>query len=95
MLHLPDVAELVADQVLVGDQLGRSEQDQVPHRVTVEAAKPRESEQPRCDHHAHVLEADGARVERERVEPRLGASDDRVDVWARQDEILATSGLTP
>ena len=46
VLHLPDVAQLVADEV-VAVACGRAaEQDRVPGRVAVEAAKPRQAEEP-------------------------------------------------
>jgi hypothetical protein len=77
MLHLPYVTELVGDQLVVCDEVGRAEEDRPVGGVAVEAAKPREPEEPRDDEDAHALQRDRARVEVERVEARLRAGERR------------------
>jgi hypothetical protein len=75
VLVLPDVAQLVDDEV-VGRLGERSlEQDQRPHLVAVEAAEPRQPEQPRDVQDPDVADPDRLGVEVEAVEPRLGALD--------------------
>src|SRR5712691_8995863 len=69
VLHLPDVAELVHEQVLAG--VLRPEQDRAVERVPVEAADPRKPEEPRDDENAHTAQRDRPRVEVEPVEPLL------------------------
>ena len=73
VLHLPHVTELMADQLIVLGQLRRAQQDQVPHRVAVEAAKPRQSEQPADNDDPDVIEPDRTLVQREWIQTRLGA----------------------
>jgi len=73
VLHLPDVAQLVAKQFSVCTQLGRTQQDQIPHRVGVEAAKPRQEEKPADGPDPDPFDLDWALVECERVETCLGS----------------------
>jgi hypothetical protein len=44
VLELPDVAELVGDELLVGEQYARAEEDRAVGRVAVETAEPRKQE---------------------------------------------------
>ena len=75
MLHLPDVTQLVADEVVVVDELWRPQEDQVPHRVAVESAKPWKPEEPAWGQDRDPVELDGPSVERQRIEPRLRAAE--------------------
>src|SRR3954453_5926624 len=63
MLHLPDVAELVRDQAVVGEQLARAEQDRPVRGVAVEAPEPRQPEEPRRDPDPHAAQRHGPRVQ--------------------------------
>ena len=58
VLHLPDVAELVREQVVVVGR--RAQENRVPGRVAVEAAKPRQPEEHRHDEDSHPLDPTGA-----------------------------------
>src|SRR5689334_2064295 len=71
MLHLPDVAELVRDQIVAG--LGPAHEDDEVRRVAVEAAEPRQPEEQRRDDDPYAGDTHGAGIEVERVEPRLRA----------------------
>src|SRR3954470_16624279 len=73
VLHLPDVAELVREQVVVAGLEPAAEQDRPVRAVAVEAAEPRQPEEPRDDEHADVARRDRARIELDPVEPRLRA----------------------
>jgi hypothetical protein len=75
VLHLPDVAQLVRDEVFVVGMRARAQEDQEVRRVAVEAPQPRQPEQPWRNHETHAREPDGPRVELEPVEPRLGADE--------------------
>src|SRR5579864_1889643 len=71
VLHLPDVAELVRDELLVGEQPAGAEQDRLPRGVAVEAPEPREPEEPRDDPDPDAAERHRLRIERQAVEPLL------------------------
>src|SRR5437667_10610701 len=87
MLHLPDVAQLVADEVVAGP-LGRlAKQDRLPGRVAVEATEPGQAEEKRNDEDADAVDPHRSRVEIESVEPALRARERSV----RQSEALAAS----
>ena len=75
MLHLPYMAELVRDKVVVGKQGAGADQDRAVERVAVEAAEPRETKERRHDEEADAAERDRARIEVEQVEPSLGAAE--------------------
>src|SRR5690349_21301004 len=66
------MAELVADEVLIVDQPGCADKDQTPHRVAVEAAKPRQPKQPRRADDPDVIQAHRPVVKLERIQARLG-----------------------
>ena len=74
MLHLPDVAELVADEILVVWWV--PEEDRARHRVAVVEPKPRQSEEPRRDDDPNSTRAYRARVNREPIQARAGARED-------------------
>ena len=78
VLVLPDVAELVDDQV-VGDLAeGRLQQDQAAHVVAGEAAEPGQPEQPaRCAGCARCRCRTGRGVELQPVQPRRGPRERR------------------
>jgi hypothetical protein len=80
MLHLPDVAQLVHDEVV--GRVGLAHEDRLVERVPVEATKPRQPEEPRDVEQPHVPDADRSRVQVEPVEPRLRADDPRVRHFA-------------
>ena len=69
MLHLPDVAELVRDEV-VGD-VGAPEEDDAVRREAGVGAPGREPEQPRRDDDANARDANGPRPPVEPVEAGL------------------------
>src|SRR5258708_4543079 len=74
VLHLPDVAELVRDQVVVRGILRlRTQEDRVPGRVPVEAPKPRQPVERRHDEDPHAPGPHAPGAEVEPVEPLLGA----------------------
>jgi hypothetical protein len=73
MLHLPYVAELVRDQVvLLAGAHGVAQQDQAVGGIAVEAAQPRQPEERRPHRQPDAGDADRARVRVEPVEPRTG-----------------------
>jgi hypothetical protein len=72
VLHLPDVAELVRDEVLVREEAVVPQQNRPPRRVAVETMKPGEPEEPRHDEDADMLDSDRFRIQVEAVEPSLG-----------------------
>ena len=71
MLHLPDVAELVRDEIVAGSLERLSQHDRVPGGVAVEAVEPGEPEEPGPDEDAYALDPHRARVEVEQVEAGL------------------------
>ena len=71
VLQLPDMAELVRQEVVARLLHRLLEQDQPPGRIAVEAAEPRKPEERRDDEDADALDADRLRVEVEPVEPGL------------------------
>jgi hypothetical protein len=78
VLHLPDVAELVRDEVVGRAAPDRPpEQDRPPERVALVAAELRQPEEPRRDEDPHALDLHGTRVEVEAVEPRFRALERR------------------
>ena len=76
VLHLPDVAELVADEVVPCARGQLAQEDRAPGGVAVEAAQPREREGARDDQDAHARDRDRPGVQREPIEPCLGALED-------------------
>ena len=85
MLPLPDVAELVRDEV-VGD-VRVTEEDRPPERVAREAPEPRNPEEPGRDDDAHSSDRDRGGVVVERVEPGLR-------VLEREPEVACLGQLT-
>src|SRR5262245_29654509 len=75
VLHLPDVAELVHDEIL--RQVRAAQKDRPMHGVAVEAAEPRQAEEPRSDEHTNAIDPYRLRVPVEPVEPRLGSGEIR------------------
>lgn len=73
MLHLPDMAELMRHEVIGREEFARTQEDRPVRRVTVEAAEPRQPEEPRGDEDPHAAKRNGPRVQIEPVEPRLRA----------------------
>ena len=73
VLHLPDVAELVDDEVF--GRIGVAHQDRPVQREAVEAPEPRQSEEPWGVEQPDLLRPDRSRIPVEPVEPRLGADD--------------------
>ena len=73
VLHLPDVAELVHDEIL--GRIPVTHEDRSVQRESVEAAKPRQAEEPGSAKQSHLFHADRLRIPVEPVEPRLGADD--------------------
>src|SRR5581483_6346579 len=71
VLHLPDVAELVAEEVVGRLLERRPQEDRVPGGVAVEPAKPRQPEERRPHVHADAVDPDRRGIERQPVEPRL------------------------
>ncbi len=71
MLHLPDVAELVCDEIVARTLERLAEHDRVPGGVTVEAVEPGEPEEPGPDEDANPVDPHGGRVEVEPVETGL------------------------
>src|SRR3954468_8091402 len=72
VLHLPDMAELVADQVVARPFDGLAEQDGVPGRIAVETAEPGEAEEARPHEHPDAVDPHRRRIELQAVEPGLG-----------------------
>ena len=72
VLSLPDVTELVADEVVVrGTRSGRIlQQDRPPQCVTAVAPEVREAEEQGGDEEPDTVELHGPRIESEPVEPR-------------------------
>src|SRR3954447_1766557 len=64
MLLLPDVDELVGDELGPRPLEGLAQQDGRPDRVAVEAAEPGQAEDERRDDDAHALKLERPRVER-------------------------------
>jgi hypothetical protein len=78
MLHLPHVAELVRDQVVLLASRDRpAQQDQAMHGVAVEAGEPGQAVEGRAGQHAHPPDPHRARIEVERVEAGAGALERR------------------
>ena len=71
VLHLPDVTELVCDEVVARPLERLPEHDRVPGGVTVEAVEPREPDEPRPDENAHAVDQHRRRVEVDLVEAGL------------------------
>ena len=71
MLHLPDVAELVHDEVVWS--VHATQEDDPVERVPVEASKPREAEEKRGHEHPNLLDPHRAWVPVEPIEPPFGA----------------------
>jgi hypothetical protein len=69
VLELPDVAELVDDEVLVHP--GPLQQDEMPGGIAAEAPEARHGEQPRHDDQPDAVEVDRHGIERKPVQPRL------------------------
>src|SRR3982751_6789023 len=61
----------MGDQLLVGEQRARAEEDRPVQRIAVEAAEPRQAEEPRCDPDPHAAQRDGTWIRVVAVEPRL------------------------
>jgi hypothetical protein len=74
VLHLPDVAELVRDEVV--RDIGAAQEDHEVRREAVESAPGREPEEPRRDDDPDPPDADGAGPPVEPVEARF-----RADEW--------------
>ena len=72
MLHLPDVAELVRDQVVRPVVRLAAQEDGDVGGVAVEAAPGRQAKEPRRGHERDALDAHRAGVPAERVEAALG-----------------------
>ena len=94
VLHLPHVAQLVANQVAVVRQPRRAKQDQVPHRVPVEPAKPRQTKQPARDHDPDPVDPDWTVVEPERIKACLGSSQRRSGLRAIHAHIMIATSET-
>jgi hypothetical protein len=71
VLHLPDVAELVCDEVVARPLERLPEHDRVPGGVTVEAVEPGEPEEPGPDEDANPVDPHPGWVEVELVEAGL------------------------
>ena len=71
VLHLPDMAELVGDEVVARALERLAEDDRVPGGVTVEAVEPREAKEPGPDENSYPVDPHRSRVEGEPVEPGL------------------------
>ena len=65
------MAQLVDDQVLV--RPGVLHQDELPRRVSPEAAEAGNAKQPGRDDDADAAQVDRGRIQREAIEPRLRA----------------------
>jgi hypothetical protein len=75
MLHLPHMAELVRDEFLLREQVAGTKQDRLVGGIPLEAAKPREPEEPGHDPDADAVERHRPRIERQRVEALLRADE--------------------
>ena len=71
MLHLPHVAELVAEEIFIFGRL--AQEDRGPRGVSIEAPEPRQPEEERRHEDVHMRDPHWLRVEVEPVEPGLGA----------------------
>ena len=69
VLRLPDVAELVRQQIVGGVVV--ADEDRPPERVAVIAAHLRDAERERRNPYTDALERDGTRIPIEPVETRL------------------------
>ena len=78
MLHLPNMAELVRDEILGRRGGWFAQDDRPPGGVAVEASEPRESEEPWPDEDPDVLDAHRLWVEVESVEPSLCPREEEV-----------------
>jgi hypothetical protein len=76
VLHLPDVAELVGDQVL--RDVGTAEEDHAVRREAVVALPGREAEEPRRDDELDAVDTNGPRPPVETVEASLRPDEARV-----------------
>ena len=76
MLHLPDMAKLVHDEIVGRTRV--ADEDRPVQRESVEAPEPWQPEEPRCPEQPNVLHPDGPWIPVELVEPRLGADDRRM-----------------
>jgi predicted DNA-binding protein (UPF0251 family) len=85
VLHLPDVAQLVRDEVV--GRVGAAKEDRPDERVAVIAAQAGEAEEPRGVDDANALDPDGPRVVVEAVEPRLGADEPLVRAIASRPKV--------
>ena len=68
-LELPDVAELVDDEVLV--ERRALQEDEMPGGVAAEAPEAGDAEQPRRDHDADAAQVDRLGIEIEAIEAGL------------------------
>ena len=69
MLHLPDVTQLMRDEV--DRRVATAQENDSVHREAVEAGEPRQPEGERHGQDADTLDAHGPRPPVEPVEPRL------------------------
>jgi hypothetical protein len=81
MLALPDVAELVREEVV--RWIGASQQDGAPERVSVVAAKSGDPEEPRRYADAEAIDAHRLGVVVERVETCLRAGERSRKGWGQ------------
>jgi len=84
-LPLPDVAELVGDEIVA--DVAVAEQDRPPERIPGEPPKERKPEEPRCDDDTDAVDRDRPRVVVEAVEPGLRALEGRPEVEVARQEL--------
>jgi hypothetical protein len=75
VLCLPDVTELVREQVVRRRQL--ADDDRAPEGVAAVAPEPGQAEEPRRDDDTHAVERDGLRIEAQPVEASFRALESR------------------
>src|SRR5687768_2933896 len=93
VLHLPEMAELVREEIL--SRVRAPEQDRPPERIAVVAAKARHTEEPRRDAHAHTREIDRRGVQVEPIEPGLRSLEPRAKVGLSHPGSSSGPGRAP
>ena len=81
MLALPDVAELVGDEIV--RRVGIAHEDRPPERVAVVAPEARDAEEPGSDADPDAIDPYGLGIEIERVETGFRAREGAGEVGVR------------
>jgi hypothetical protein len=85
VLPLPDVAELVSDQIVGGSRARwPAEENCAPQGIAAVPPHPRQPEEERRDEDAHSLDANRAWIQGEPIQPRLGPPQRRASLGTQR-----------